>query len=83
LLVCEALWLALAASVLGMLAGHLLTGLIGLMLQAERSLPMTGWVGVPAEALVPLAAAGVAVVAALVPAWAAYRVDVAQLLGSR
>jgi len=83
LLVFEALWLALAASVLGMLAGHLLTGLIGLMLQAERSLPMTGWVGVPAEALVPLAAAGVAVVAALVPAWAAYRVDVAQLLGSR
>lgn len=83
LLVCEALWLALAASVLGMLAGHLLTGLIGLMLQAERSLPMTGWAWAQAEAAVPLAALGVAVVAALVPAWTAYRVDVAQLLGSR
>lgn len=83
LLLCEALWLALAASVLGLLAGHLLTGLIGLMLQAERSLPMTGWVWESTEALVPLAAAAVAVVAALVPAWTTYRLDVAQLLASK
>ena len=83
LLLCEALWLALAASAVGLLLGHLLTGLIGLMLQAERSLPMTGWVWAPTEALVPLAAAAVAVLAALVPAWAAYRTDVAQLLSSR
>ncbi len=83
LLVCEALWLALLASVLGLAGGHLLTGLVGWMLQAERSLPMTGWIWVPAEAWVPVAAAVVAAVAALIPALSARRVDVAQLLNTR
>lgn len=83
LLVCEALWLALLASVLGLVAGHLLTGLVGSLLQAERSLPVTGWMWVAGEAWVPVAAAGVAVLAALIPAISAYRVDVAQLLNTR
>ncbi|MGE0331693.1 MAG: FtsX-like permease family protein [Ramlibacter sp.] len=83
LLVCEALWLALLASVLGLALGHLLTGLVGWLLQAERSLPLTGWAWVPAEAWVPLAAALVAVAAALIPALHARRMDVAQLLNTR
>lgn len=83
LLVCEALWLALLACVLGLALGHLLTGLVGWLLQAERSLPITGWLWVPAEAWVPVAAAVVAAVAALIPALSARRVDVAQLLNTR
>jgi putative ABC transport system permease protein len=83
LLLCEALWLALLASVLGLLGGHLLTGLVGWMLLAERSLPITGWLWVPAEAWIPAAAVLVAGLAALLPALSAYRVDAGQLLNSR
>ena len=49
MLICEALWLAVLASVLGLLGGHLLTGLIGWMLQADRSLPITGWLWLAEE----------------------------------
>lgn len=83
LLLCEALWLALLASALGLLGGHLLTGLVGWMLQAEKSLPVTAWVWVPAEAWIPGAAVLVAGLAALMPAFSAYRVDAGQLLNSR
>jgi putative ABC transport system permease protein len=83
LLLCEALWLALLACVLGLLAAHALTALMGEMLMARHSLAITGWQWVPGEAWVPVLAFGVAVVAAFVPAASAYRVDVTQLLNSR
>ena len=80
LLVCEALWLALLASVLGLFFGHLLTGAVGYLLQAEKSLPVTGFIWLVEEWAIPVAAAVVAVLAALLPAVAAYRVDVQSLL---
>ncbi len=80
LLLCEALWLAVLASVLGLLAGHLLTGLVGSLLQAENSLPVVGWAWVAAEAWIPVAALAVSALAALLPALSAYRVDAARLL---
>ena len=83
LLLCEALWLALLACALGLLAAHVLTALMGEMLMARHSLAITGWQWVPGEAWVPVLAVGVAVVAALLPAIHAYRVDVTQLLNSR
>ncbi len=83
LLAFEALWLALLACVLGLTVGHLLTGLVGWLLQSQRSLPITGWIWVPAEAWVPVAAVVVAALAALIPALSARRVDVAQLLNTR
>jgi putative ABC transport system permease protein len=83
LLLCEALWLALLASLLGLAAGHGLTALVGYLLEAQRSLPMTGRIWVPAEAWVPAAAVTVATLAALIPVISAYRVDVAQLLNTR
>jgi putative ABC transport system permease protein len=83
LLLCEAWWLALLASVLGLAAGHGLTALVASMLEAQRSLPVSGWLWLPAEAWIPAAALGVATVAALIPAVTAYRVDVAQLLNTR
>jgi len=83
LLLCEALWLAMLASVLGLAAGHGLTALVGYLLEAQRSLPMSGRIWVPAEAWIPAAAVVVATVAALIPVVSAYRVDVAHLLNTR
>jgi len=83
LLLCEALWLAVLASVLGLAAGHGLTALAGYLLETQRSLPVTGRIWVPAEAWIPVAAVAVATLAALIPAVTASRVDVAQLLNSR
>ncbi len=82
LLVCEALWLALLASISGLFLGHLLTGAVGYLLQAEKSLPVTGWIWLVEEWAIPATAAVVAVLAALLPAMAAYRVDVQALLKS-
>jgi putative ABC transport system permease protein len=83
LLLCEALWLALLASALGLLAGHGLTAVAGWFLQADKSVVVDGWQWVPQEVWVPVAALGVALLAALLPAVSAYRVDVARLLNAR
>ena len=83
LLLCEALLLALLATLLGMAAGHALAGLIGHWLQAERSLALTGWIWLPAEWWVPALGVAVALLAALLPALGSYRLDVTTLLNSR
>lgn len=83
LLLAEALWLALLATVLGLAAGHGLAALIGYALAAQQSLPLTGALWVPGEAWIPLAALATAGAAALIPAISAYRVDVARLLHTR
>ena len=83
LLLCEALWLAALACVLGLLAAHGLVVLLGGMLVAEQSLAITGWQWVHTEVWVPVLAAGVALLAAGFPALSAYRLDVTQLLNSR
>jgi hypothetical protein len=36
-------FIALLAPALGLLGGHLLTALVGLPLQADESLPVSGW----------------------------------------
>ncbi|MDB5868679.1 MAG: hypothetical protein JWP96_1011 [Polaromonas sp.] len=83
LLLCEALWLALLATVLGVAAGQGLTALLGWALRLEKSV-LIGAVSWPAElASVPLLALGVALASALLPAWEAYRVSVFELLQSR
>ena len=79
LLWCEALWLALVASVLGLALGHGALAVMGLMLDQAQSVALSPWVWTPEEAWVPALALGVATLAALVPAWSAYRVDVASL----
>ncbi|ABM36463.1 ABC transporter permease [Polaromonas naphthalenivorans] len=83
LLLCEALWLALLASMLGVLAGQGLTALLGWALQLEQSV-LLGALSWPVElAGVPALALGVALASALLPAWEAYRVSVFELLQSR
>lgn len=83
LLLCEALWLAALACVLGLLAAHGLAALLGELLMAEQSLAISGWQWVHAEVWVPVLALGVALLAAGLPALNAYRLDVTQLLNSR
>lgn len=80
LVLWEALWLAALASLLGLLLGHALAQALGWALQAQGLLPVSGLVWLPAEAGVPLLAALVAALAALLPALQAYRTDVADLL---
>ncbi|MBG6077070.1 ABC transporter permease [Polaromonas sp. CG_9.11] len=83
LLLCEALWLAVLATVLGVLAGQGLTALLGWALQLEKSV-LIGTLSWPVELIsVPVLALGVAVASALLPAWEAYRVSVFELLQSR
>ncbi len=82
LLLCEALWLALLACLLGLLAAHALTAFLGEMLTERHSLSISGWQWVSAEWWVPLLAFGVAVVSSLLPAVSAYRLDVTSLLNT-
>lgn len=83
LLLCEALWLALLATVLGVLAGQGLLALLGWALQLEKSV-LIGSLSWPVELVsVPMLALGVAAASALLPAWEAYRVSVFELLQSR
>lgn len=83
LLLCEALWLALLATVFGVLAGQGLLALLGWALQLEQSV-LIGGLAWPVELLsVPSLALGVALASALLPAWEAYRVSVFELLQSR
>jgi putative ABC transport system permease protein len=83
LLMGEALWLGIMSAILGVAGGQALTALIAWMLQIDNSLLIAGlaW---PLELLmVPALACAVALGAALLPAWGAYRVSVLELLQSR
>ena len=83
LLLCEGLWLAVLATVLGVLAGQGLTALLAWGLQLEKSV-LIGTLSWPVELIsVPVLALGVAVASALLPVWEAYRVSVFELLQSR
>ena len=83
LLLCEALWLGLLASVLGLALGQAFTAALGWFLQLDNSLLIGGMVWPPELAVVPALALGVSLGAALLPAVGAYRVSVLELLQSR
>ena len=57
-----------------------MTGLLGWVVPADQAMGLTGALWVADELWVPALALGVAILAALLPAWQAYRVDVAELL---
>lgn len=80
LLLFEGLLLALIGGVLGIILGHVLTEVLGHALRMAQQVSITGWTWVKAEWWVLALAAGVGVVAALIPAWRAYRTDIAGTL---
>jgi putative ABC transport system permease protein len=83
LLLSEALWLGLVASVLGLLLGQACTAALAWLLQLDNSL-LIGGVVWPVELwVVPALALTVSLVSALLPAIGAYRVSVLELLQSR
>ncbi len=82
-LVWQALILTLAGGVLGLALGHGLTGLVGSWLAADRSIPITGWIWLPEQMWILAGAVLLAVLAALLPVLAAYRLDVLKILQSR
>jgi putative ABC transport system permease protein len=83
LLLSEALWLGLVASVLGLLLGQGFTAALAWLLQMDNSLLIGGMVWPFALWVVPALALGVSLLSALLPAIGAYRVSVLELLQSR
>lgn len=83
LLLCEALWLALLATLIGVLAGQELMAALAWFLRLDKSV-LIGGLSWPVELWsVPALAVGVALLSALLPAYEAYRADVFELLQSR
>jgi putative ABC transport system permease protein len=83
LLLCEALWMGVLASILGLLLGQAFAAALGWLLRLDNSL-LIGGLAWPSElAVVPCLALGVSLASALLPTLAAYRVSVLSLLQSR
>jgi putative ABC transport system permease protein len=80
LMLFEGLLLALVGAALGIALGHALTEVLGHALRAARQVAVTGWTWVNAELWLAALALLVGVVAALLPAWRAYRTDIAGTL---
>ena len=83
LLWCEALWLALLASLLGMALGQGVAALLAVALDVDKSISLAALNWPVALLAVPALALGVAAASALLPTWEAYRVSVFELLQSR
>ena len=80
LLIGEAFVLSLLGVVLGLLLGHGLASVLGAWLERQQHYPVSGLEWRPEELWVAGIALGVGVVAAIVPAWRAYRTDVSRTL---
>lgn len=76
----EGLLLALAGTLVGLALGHAAAEVAGRMLAERQGLRLTGWAWMPGETGLVLAALATGLVAALLPAWQAYRTDLARVL---
>jgi putative ABC transport system permease protein len=83
LLLTEAVWLGVLATLLGLLLGQGFAAALGLLLQLDNSLLIGGMVWPLELWVVPGLALLVSLVSALLPAWAGYRVSVLELLQTR
>jgi putative ABC transport system permease protein len=80
LLMTEGIVLTLLGTVLGLLLGHTLASALGAWLEAQQHYPVTGLEWRFEELWLVVVALAVGVIAALVPAWRAYRTDVSRTL---
>ncbi len=81
-LLIEGLLLGLAGAVLGVLLGHAAVEAVGTVLAEARGISITGAILLTEEFLLAGALVLVALLAAAVPAWQAYRTDVSRTLAS-
>jgi len=80
LLLLEGLVLAFLGALIGVLVGHLFAWLLGAWLKSQNHYPVSGLVWRVEELWLAAAALGVGLIAALLPAWRAYRTDVSRTL---
>jgi len=80
LLLVEGVVLSLLGAAIGVALGHGLASALGAWLASQQQYPVTGLQWRPEELWIVAVALGVGVVAALLPAWRAYRVDVSRTL---
>ena len=80
LLLLEGAVLSLVGGIAGIALGHLLAQALGAALKAAQQPAVTGWAWHPQEAWLLALAVGVGLAAALLPAWRAYRAEVAPVL---
>jgi putative ABC transport system permease protein len=80
LLLFEGMLLALIGAAVGLALGHVLTEVLGWALKRVNQPEVTGWVWSAEELWLVGLAVAVGVIAALLPAWRAYRTDIAGTL---
>lgn len=80
LMLFEGLLLAGLGAVVGLVLGHVLTEVLGAMLKMGQQVAVTGFTWVPGELWLLALALAVGIVSALLPAWRAYRTDIAHTL---
>ncbi len=82
LLLIEGLMLALLGTLAGLALGHGFTHALGLWLEAAHQPAVTGLAASVEELWITLGALSVGLLAAVVPAWRAYRTDVSRTLAA-
>ncbi|MBI3915593.1 MAG: ABC transporter permease [Betaproteobacteria bacterium] len=80
LMLFEGALLAGIGAALGLALGHVLTEALGYAFKAAKQVAVTGWTWHNSEIWLIVLALAVGVVAALLPAWRAYRTDIAGTL---
>ena len=80
LLMTEGIVLAVLGAAIGLALGHLLAAGMGAWLESQQQYPVSGLVWRDEELWVVVVALGVGGMAALLPAWRAYRTDVSSTL---
>jgi putative ABC transport system permease protein len=80
LLIMEGVVLAVLGTLIGLVLGHAFASALGAWLESQQQYPVTGLEWRPEELWLAAVALGVGFIAALLPAWRAYRTDVSRTL---